>query len=230
VTKDSRIPPRLLRPTAVLVGLLAGIQIAAADPESTKSESEITALKSQVAALQARGAVRERTLRDLETRDAELDAKIATFRDTVAVPAGNVPVRHAAVGSPSSTADWNSALRAATAATLMVPGAKLITVMPTGSMEPIFNERALLLLEPARFEDLNIGDIVTYRSPYHGIVVVHRILEKRGRNFWAKGDNNGRMDPVYITRENYQARVFGIIYAREPSEQARWFALNLASK
>ena len=125
-----------------------------------------------------------------------------------------------AAESPSSTLDWPSALRAAKAATLMVEGSDLMTVMPTGSMEPMFNERAILLMEPAPFDDLKVGDVVTYKSTRHGMMVVHRIVEKHGDKFWAKGDGNGRMDRVYITRGNYGERVFGIIYAREPSEQA----------
>jgi signal peptidase I len=85
-------------------------------------------------------------------------------------------------------------------------------------------------MEPARFEDLKVGDVVTYRNPRYGLLVVHRILEKRGDKFWSKGDNNGRMDLVYITRENYGARVFGIIYANEPSAQARRFAEMMAGR
>ena len=74
------------------------------------------------------------------------------------------------------------------------------------------------------------GDIVTYRHPRYGMPVVHRILEKRGDKFWSKGDNNGRMDEVYITRKNYQGRVFGIIYAKEPSAQAQRFNPSLARR
>ena len=66
-------------------------------------------------------------------------------------------------------------------------------------MKPVFDERAILLTEAANFDDLKIGDIVTYRHPRYGMPVVHRILEKRGDKFWSKGDNNGKMDEVYIT-------------------------------
>ena len=113
--------------------------------------------------------------------------------------------------SPSSTLDWASALRAATAARLMVQGSSLLTVMPTGSMEPTFNERAILITEPARFEDLKVGDVVAFMNP-------------------RLGDANGRMDDVYVTRDNYKARVFGIIYAREPSEEALHFSAVLAER
>jgi hypothetical protein len=71
-----------------------------------------------------------------------------------------------------------------------------------------------------------VGDVVTYKHPDYGMVVVHRILEKHGDNYWSKGDNNGRMDKVFITRQNYGARVFGIIYARESSQAARGYFQN----
>ena len=118
-------------------------------------------------------------------------------------------------GAPTSTLAWSQALAVATAARYLVPGAGVLVVEPTGSMRPVFDERALLLTEPAPFAALRVGDIVTYRHPAHGLPVVHRLAEKRGNRFWAKGDGNARMDDVYITPENYGARVFGIVYASE---------------
>jgi signal peptidase I len=138
--------------------------------------------------------------------------------------------RQSGTVSPSSTLDWDSALRVATAARFMVTGSEVLTVMPTGSMEPAFNERAILVTEPAEFQDLKVGDIVAFKHPKFEDVVVHRILEKRGDKFWSKGDNNGRMDEVYITRENYVARVFCIIYAREGSALARNYPMGVAAR
>ena len=129
--------------------------------------------------------------------------------------------RQVVAGSaPTSTLDWTTAHKLAAAMKSMVPGSKTLTVMPTGSMKPMFDERALLVLERADFDALKVGDIVTYRHPEQNMPVVHRIAEKRGDKFWSKGDNNGQMDDVYITRENFQGRVFGIIYTREPSAAA----------
>jgi len=113
--------------------------------------------------------------------------------------------------------DRESANRAAMAARLMVRDAGALFVLPTGSMRPTFDQNAILLTESARFDDIRIGDIVTFRHPSYPVPVVHRILEKRGDRFWSKGDSNGRMDDIYITRENFDRRVFGIIYGREPA-------------
>jgi signal peptidase I len=70
-------------------------------------------------------------------------------------------------------------------------------------------------LELTPFEELKVGDIVTYRHPQLGLPVVHRIVLKDGDKFWAKGDANERMDNEYVTRENYLRRVYGLIYAKE---------------
>ena len=93
------------------------------------------------------------------------------------------------------------------------PGTSLCTVMPTGSMKPFFDEKAILLVEHAKFEDLRVGDIVTYRHPQLGVPVSHRLVEQDGDKFWVKGDANGRVDNVYVTRENYISRVFAVIYS-----------------
>ena len=190
---------------------------------------EIAALQSEVAALRATLAEKNTLLADLQIRDAKLEQELTLFRGSIALASRDASPHRGLINSPSSTLDWTGALRAATAATFMVRGSAMLTVMPTGSMEPMFNERAILLIEPARFEDLKVGDVVTYRHPQFNMVVVHRILEKHGDKFWSKGDHNGRMDQVYITRENYEARVFGIIYARESPTQTRNLSECLAA-
>ncbi len=86
------------------------------------------------------------------------------------------------------------------------------SVAPTGSMRPYFDENALLLLEAAPFSELKLGDVVTFLHPRLHKLVVHRLVEKRGNVFWSKGDHNGSMDDVYVTPENYQRRLAGVVY------------------
>lgn len=88
-------------------------------------------------------------------------------------------------------------------------------MLPTGSMRPMFNERAFLVLEPVKYDELQVGDIVTYWHPTRQISIVHRIMEKRAGGYWTKGDYNDRPDDVYITPQTHVRRVFAIIYARE---------------
>lgn len=95
----------------------------------------------------------------------------------------------------------------------LVNGTKVFTVAPTGSMRPLFDDNSVLLVEPAPFGSLQIGDIVVYHHAVLDILIVHRILEKRSGGFWAKGDHNSGMDDKLVTEENYQGRVYGILYA-----------------
>jgi len=210
--------------------LIVGTAVCRGADGNPEVSARIAQLTAEVAALRGALAEQEAFARTLRARNDSLSLDLAAFKGAVALASNGAPMLRDSPEAPSSSLGWDNALRAATAAKLMVDGAGLIAVMPTGSMEPMFNERAILLMEPARFEDLKVGDVVTFRDPGIGLIVVHRILERHGDKFWSKGDNNGRMDRVYITRENYGARVFGIIYAREPSAQARRFSDCMAER
>jgi signal peptidase I len=180
--------------------------------------SEVEQLRAELAKAKAQLVEKEARIRDLEAREAAANA--SPLRVLAANGDG-----HAGL-APSSTLDWASATKVATAVRYMVPGSRLVTVMPTGSMKPVFDERSMLIIEPAPFDSLQVGDIVTYRHPRFGLPVVHRITEKRGDQFWSQGDNNSRADDVRITRENYEGRVFSIVYSKEPSVQAKEYAAS----
>lgn len=216
---------RSLRLSLTGLLLLGGGAVAAwGQAGAATAGDDVAALRAEVETLRAQAAEREAKLKQLEARNAELETNLTDVRSAVAIAVTGTPRATARAESPSSTLDWGNAMKVATAARFMVKGSSMLTVMPTGSMKPVFDERAILLTEPAKFDDLKVGDIVTYKHPQYGLPVVHRILEKRGDKFWAKGDNNGRMDEVYITRQNFEARVYGIIYANEPSAMARSFS------
>lgn len=178
--------------------------------------SEVEQLRAELAIVKAQLAEKEVRIRDLEAREAA--ANVSPQRVLAANGDGRAGL------APSSTLDWTAATKVATAVRYMVPGSRLVTVMPTGSMKPVFDERSMLVVEPAPYASLQVGDIVTYRHPRFGLPVVHRITEKRGDTFWAKGDNNSQGDDVCITSENYEGRVFSIVYSREPSFEARKYA------
>ena len=214
----------------MVLGALGSVMLPTALRAETDAERELAALRAEVASLRATVTERDATIRELQEHTAALESDISAVQQTVALASSDGAAGHGLGIAPTSALDWNSAMKVATAARFLVKGSNLLTVMPTGSMKPVFDERAILLTEAASFDDLKIGDIVTYRHPRYGMPVVHRILEKRGDKFWSKGDNNGRMDEVYITRKNYQGRVFGIIYAKEPSAQAQRFSPSLARR
>ncbi|HVU24495.1 MAG TPA: signal peptidase I [Opitutus sp.] len=122
--------------------------------------------------------------------------------------------------APHSALSAESALAVAHLIATRIPGAEVRNVMPTGSMRPMFDERAFIVVEPTPFEDLAVGDIITYLHPRLQVPIVHRILEKREKGFWTKGDHNQRPDDVYVTPANYLKRVVAIIYAREDGARA----------
>lgn len=196
----------------------------------TDAAAELAALRAEVATLRANLAERDATIGVLQARTESLETDINAVQQTVALASSDGATGRGLGIAPTSALDWASAMKIATAARFLVKGSSLLTVMPTGSMKPVFDERAILLTEPANYDDLKVGDIVTYKHPRYGMPVVHRILEKRGDKFWSKGDNNGKMDEIYITRKNFQNRVFGIIYAKEPSSQAKSFNTRIASR
>jgi signal peptidase I len=192
------------------IGLFLGLSRCARATEQT-ARAELAVLHAEVANLQAAAVQREAPM---DQAQALVIDQAADQGAAVALASNDSPQR-GGTESPSSTLDWAQALKVATVARLMVKGASQSTVMPSGSMTPVFDQRAILVLEAARFDDLKVGDIVTYRHPSYRPLVVHRIIEKRGDRFWAKGDSNLHMDTVCVTRENFVARVYCIVYASE---------------
>jgi signal peptidase I len=167
--------------------------------------------------------------RELKSKDAEiaqlqveivrlrtaLNAQIQRANSVVALSDRPAFFGGAREFTPSSSLSRESAQQIAKIFSLFKSGSSYCTVLPTGSMKPFFDEKAVLLMENAPFSSLQVGDIVTYRHPSLGIPVVHRLVIKDRDRFWAKGDANERMDDVYVTPENYLRRVYGMIYSKE---------------
>lgn len=114
--------------------------------------------------------------------------------------------------APSSGVNREVAAAAARRLAPLVAGTKVCVVQATGSMRPLFDENSLLLMEPAPFSSLQIGDIVVFQRTGTEVMIVHRILERRRNGFWTKGDHNNGMDTELVTEANYQGRVYGILY------------------
>jgi hypothetical protein len=180
--------------------------------QSTSDEKEVVWLRHEL------------TSNDLEIK--QLQAEIARLRTALntQIQRANAVValsdRPSFFGgerefTPSSSIPRERAEQIGRIFTLMEPGSSYCTVLPTGSMRPFFDEKAILLMENVPFEQLKVGDIVTYRHPSLGIPVVHRLVLKERDKFWAKGDANERMDNVYVTPANYLRRVYGMIYSQE---------------
>lgn len=114
--------------------------------------------------------------------------------------------------APASNLPKGFAQFVATQLAPIMPGTQVFTVTSTGSMRPAFDDNTVLLTEPARFHDLQVGDIVVFRHSATGARIVHRIVERRKGGFWTKGDYNRKMDDELVTEANYLGRVYGIFY------------------
>lgn len=89
-------------------------------------------------------------------------------------------------------------------------------ILPTGSMEPLFNENYFLLVERRDFASINVGDIIVYRLnepvTYEDgsyTQVVHRVWRKSsgGHVVLCKGDANEVPDSQLITEAHYVGTV-----------------------
>lgn len=89
---------------------------------------------------------------------------------------------------------------------------RLYTILPTGSMEPTFNQDYCLFVSRRPFSTLKIGDIIVYRSargfPHEGGVyhdTVHRVWARSsgGSIIICKGDNNLTPDRELVTENVY---------------------------
>ncbi len=189
-----------------LLGAVLGAPWAQGQPaQPSPADQELARLEASLAKEAAQVAWLREQIAELH-HQAEVSVQpLMTERET----------RHTLMLAPSSTLNMTAAKLVAWTVAGQLPGATVGTVRSTGSMRPLFDEHALLILEAAPYDSLRIGDIVTYVHPQTGVLIVHRLLEKRGDAFWAKGDYNGRMDDAYVTRENYRMRVCGILYTHQ---------------
>ena len=79
------------------------------------------------------------------------------------------------------------------------------------SMEPTIKVGSLIAAKPANVDDLQVGDIVVFRSPGNGSTMIHRIVGIRDdggqRRFETKGDASNGADPLEISLGNGTRRV-----------------------
>jgi signal peptidase len=75
-------------------------------------------------------------------------------------------------------------------------------VIYSGSMEPTAKVGSLLLTRPVDVEDLQVGDVITYRSPGNHTTLTHRIVSIRQEDgeqvFQTKGDASLEPDPQEV--------------------------------
>lgn len=86
-----------------------------------------------------------------------------------------------------------------------VGGATVYVRSYGNSMEPMLRTGDLAVVRSAR--SYGIGDVVAYRSPELGHVVLHRIVARDGDTFVFRGDNNGFPDVEHLGAEHILGRL-----------------------
>lgn len=120
----------------------------------------------------------------------------------------------------------SAALNAAIAYVGMTAGAEVSTIAFTGSMLPTLQGGDCVGLVPTPFNQLKVGDIVTYKAEWFAGVglVIHRLVAKDSGGFIASGDNNAHSEPQWrITPASYHLRCAQVF--RFPQAQPQKFSV-----
>ncbi len=87
----------------------------------------------------------------------------------------------------------------------------------TGSMIPVFDENSKLVqVEPSSYNDIKVGDVISYQKPNSDEVIVHRVIEiasdEGGWYAITKGDNNAQKDTQKVRFDEVTRVLVAIIY------------------
>lgn len=80
----------------------------------------------------------------------------------------------------------------------------------SGSMEPALPVGCVQVTRPVKPQNIEAGDIITFRSPFNGKLMSHRVVaveESNSYQFRTKGDANEDADPYLIPSENVVGKV-----------------------
>lgn len=98
----------------------------------------------------------------------------------------------------------------------LVLGHRPVVVL-SGSMEPTYKVGSVIYYKEAVFEDIEVGDPITFHGNGSDVLVTHRVVEKLEdtQEFGTEGDANGSRDPGYVPYANVvgKASSFCIPYA-----------------
>jgi len=80
----------------------------------------------------------------------------------------------------------------------------------SGSMDPTLKVGSVVATQPVDPEGIAVGDIVSYYSPDHQKLMVHRVIERSTDGqlyFGTQGDANGSPDPYLVPARNVVGKV-----------------------
>lgn len=91
------------------------------------------------------------------------------------------------------------------------------TFTDTNSMDPLLDEGTNAIeFIPRGEEDIHIGDVVSYESPYASGPIIHRVIakgaDKDGLYYIVQGDNNPDPDPGKVRFPQIKRVLLAVIY------------------
>lgn len=109
--------------------------------------------------------------------------------------------------------DQATAVRHAQAIAAALNG-KVWGISDTGSMLPTLTPSSIVVVAPVAYDDVKVGDIVTFTRPIDDATVAHRVIriDRFGR-IWTKGDSAERNDGV-LTPDRLRGRVVAILHTQ----------------
>lgn len=90
-------------------------------------------------------------------------------------------------------------------------------IVLSGSMEPTYKVGSIIYYKDTPFENIEVGDPITFHGENSEVLITHRVVEKLEdtMEFGTEGDANGSRDPGNVPYENVvgKATQFCIPYA-----------------
>lgn len=98
----------------------------------------------------------------------------------------------------------------------LVMGFRPVVVL-SGSMEPAYRVGSVIYYKETPFDEIQVGDPITFFGADSGVMVTHRVVEKHeeSMSFETEGDANGSRDPGMVPYDHVagKATAFCIPYA-----------------
>lgn len=108
------------------------------------------------------------------------------------------------------------------------PNVLILKMSDTGSMKPLLDENDVLAVNKRiGFDSLENGDIVTYSPNWaNKSMITHMCYRKKGDSWEMFGISNARIDPEYMTRDNYVGKVIKIYTKRYWRLMRLWYSFG----
>lgn len=92
-----------------------------------------------------------------------------------------------------------------------LPDTWVAQLLPTGSMEPTLDEHDWLIYRRVPFDQVQPGDIISFRCPIDGVPVTHRVARRLadGR-LVTRGDNNADPDPWTVGAADFRGLLIAV--------------------